>query len=146
MTIDVFRLRPVLALACCVVVVAVWAQGFARAQQGEATDAARFTGVSRALDTEGLRVSHRWFEAGAYTAWHRHTEGQLLFVEEGRARVQQRGGPMRELALAESHYTPPNVEHWHGATPDTPFTQVALAFGGSTDWLEKVTPQEYGGR
>ena len=102
MTIDVFRLRPVLALACCVVVVAVWAQGFARAQQGEATDAARFTGVSRALDTEGLRVSHRWFEAGAYTAWHRHTEGQLLFVEEGRARVQQRGGPMRELALAES--------------------------------------------
>lgn len=116
--------------------------------QNAETDAARFTGVSRALEAEGWRVSHRWFEPGARTAWHRHGGGQLLFVEKGRARVQERGGRMHELAVGESHHTAPGVEHWHGATPDTEFTQVALSRGDATEtvWLEKVTDQQYAGR
>jgi len=146
MTTGVFRFRTAAALLCCVVVIGVWVQGLARAQQAEASDADNFTGVSKALGTEGLRVSHRWFDAGAYSAWHRHTQGQLLFVEEGRARVRHRGGPLLELGVGESHYTPPNVEHWHGATPAAPYTQVALAFGGTTEWLEKATADEYNGR
>jgi quercetin dioxygenase-like cupin family protein len=116
--------------------------------QDPATDAARFTGVSRTLEAEGWRVSHRWFEPGARTAWHRHPGGQLLFVEKGRARVQERGGMLRELATAESHYTGPNVEHWHGATPDSEFTQVALGRGDAAEtvWLEKVSDEQYAGR
>jgi quercetin dioxygenase-like cupin family protein len=116
--------------------------------QNAATDAARFTGVSRALEAEGWRVSHRWFEPGARTAWHRHPGGQLLFVEKGRARVQERGGAMRELATSESHYTAPNVEHWHGATPGSEFTQVALGRGDTAEtvWLEKVSDEQYSGR
>jgi quercetin dioxygenase-like cupin family protein len=116
--------------------------------QNAATDAARFTGVSRALETEGWRVSHRWFEPGARTAWHRHPGGQLLFVEQGRARVQERGGRLHELAMGESHYTGPDVEHWHGATPDSEFTQVALGRGDAAEtvWLDQVTDGEYAGR
>ena len=116
--------------------------------QNAATDAARFTGVSRALEAEGWRVSHRWFEPGARTAWHRHPGGQLLFVEKGSARVQERGGTLHELATGESHYTAPNVEHWHGATPDGEFTQVALGRGDTSEtvWLEKVSDVQYNGR
>ena len=120
--------------------------GIARAQQQSATDAARFTGESKTLEPGSLRISHRWFEAGARTAWHRHVDGQLLFVEKGRARVQKRGGPMREMSVGESDYTAPNVDHWHGATPDVEFTQVAVGFGETTEWLEKVTDDQYNGR
>ena len=93
-------------LACVAALVGVSAFWVAHAQNA-ATDAARFTGVSRSLEAEGWRVSHRWFEPGARTAWHRHPGGQLLFVEKGRARVQERGGALHELATGESHYTAP---------------------------------------
>jgi quercetin dioxygenase-like cupin family protein len=111
-----------------------------------ANDADRFTGASRSLEPGGLRVSHRWFEPGARSAWHRHLDGQLLFVEKGRARVQKRGGPLRELGVGDSDYTPPNVDHWHGAVPDEELYQVALGFSETTDWLEKVSDEQYEGR
>jgi quercetin dioxygenase-like cupin family protein len=72
--------------------------------------------------------------------------GQLLFVEAGRARVQKRGGPLREMGVGESDYAGSNVDHWHGATPDQEFTQVAMGFGEETVWLEKVTDEQYHGR
>ena len=116
--------------------------------QNAATDAERFVGVSRALEVEGWRVSRRWFEAGARTAWHRHTGAQILFVEKGRARAQERGGALRELATGQTFYTAPNVEHWHGATPDSEFTQSALTQGDAagTAWLEQVSDAQYSGR
>jgi quercetin dioxygenase-like cupin family protein len=139
---------PRLGTAFAVVALLITASSLwiAQAQQNETADDARFTGLSTSLDTEGLRVSHRRFEAGARTAWHRHTRGQLLFVEEGRARVQKRGAAMREIGVGESDYTGPNVDHWHGATPDTHFIQVAVGFGDGTEWFEKVTDDEYHGR
>ena len=129
-------------LACVAALVGLSAFWVAHAQNA-ATDAARFTGVSRSLEAEGWRVSHRWFEPGARTAWHRHPGGQLLFVEKGRARVQERGGMLHELATGESHYSGPNVEHWHGATPKEPLVQVNIQFGGTTKWLTKTTDDEY---
>jgi hypothetical protein len=55
---------------------------------------------------------------------------------------------LHELGLRESHYTDPDVEHWHGATPDSEFTQVALGRGDAAEtvWLERVTDDEYAGR
>ena len=70
---------------------------FAHAQNAS-TDAERFVGASRALEAEGWRVSRRWFEAGARTAWHRHAGAQILFVEKGRARAQERGRDFRHRA------------------------------------------------
>ena len=140
------RLRAAIIPVLLAATIGGFAEWLASAQQGQSTDAARFTGASRSLDTEGLRISHRWFEAGARTAWHRHVDGQLLFVEEGRARVQRRGGPMREMGVGESDYTGSNVDHWHGATPDTEFVQVAVGFSETTEWLEHVTDEQYAGR
>ena len=126
------------------------AHWIARAQQGQTNDDPRFTGFSESLDTEGLRVSHRRFEAGARSAWHYHSGGQLLFVEEGRARTQKRGGAMREMGVGEADYTDARVEHWHGAAPDVHFIQVATGISDgiewTTEWLDKVTDDEYNGR
>jgi quercetin dioxygenase-like cupin family protein len=116
-----------------------------RAQQDPPNPGPRFTGTSTPLDTEGLRISRRSFEPGARTAWHRHVGGQLLFVEEGRARIQRRGEAMREIGLGESDYTASNVDHWHGATPHEHFVQVAVGFSAEVDWLELVTDEEYNG-
>jgi quercetin dioxygenase-like cupin family protein len=140
-----FRFMTHAGVAGGVAALILVADDMARAQQA-VSDADRFTGASRSLDTEGLRISHRWFEAGARSAWHRHVHGQLLFVEAGRARVQKRGGPLREMGVGESDYTGPNVDHWHGATPNQEFTQVAMGFGEETVWLEKVTDEQYHGR
>lgn len=133
-------------LACVAALGGVSVYWLAHAQNS--TDAERFIGASRSLEAEGWRVSRRWFEPGARTAWHRHPGGQVLLVEEGRARVQERGGALRELATGETHYTAPNVEHWHGATPDSEFTQGALTHGdqAATVWLEQVSDEQYRGR
>jgi quercetin dioxygenase-like cupin family protein len=141
-----FSLAAVRTGVCVAALGALCAYWLVHAQQP--SDEARFTGASRALDTEGFRVSRRWFEAGARTAWHRHPGGQLLFVESGRARVRERGGALVELDTGDSHYTAPNVEHWHGATPDTEFEQAALGRGDAAEtvWLEKVSDAEYAGR
>jgi len=104
-----------------------------------------FTGHSDALDAKDLSASRRSFDAGARSAWHSHSKGQLLYVEDGRARVQRKGEPVKELRPGETDYTGPNVAHWHGAAPDRKFVQVALSFG-EIKWMEKVTDAEYAGR
>lgn len=40
---------------------------------------------------------------------------------------------------------PPDVPHWHGASSDTKFIQVAITGRekGETKWLEGVTDKEY---
>jgi len=123
----------------------VWTRA---AQQPGAADleAARFTGKSTVLQPEGVGATRRRFEAGARTAWHSHPNGQLLFVQEGRLRMQQRGQAIKEMGRGESDFTGPNVEHWHGAAASTPLTHVAVGFGGETKWLDKVTDDEYAGK
>jgi 4-carboxymuconolactone decarboxylase len=116
-----------------------------RAQQEQPNTGPRFTGTSTSLGTDGLRISRRSFEPGARTAWHRHVDGQLLFVEEGRARIQRRGEEMREIGMGQSDYTAANIAHWHGATPHEHFIQVAVGFGEEVEWLELVTDEEYNG-
>ena len=114
--------------------------------ENQANDDPRFTGLSSSMDAEGLRVSRRRFEAGARSAWHSHTFGQLLYVEEGSARTQKRGQALREMGPGESDYTGPDVEHWHGAAPSEHFIQVAVGFGSGIEWLDRTTDAEYGGR
>jgi len=114
--------------------------------QNQANDDPRFTGLSSSMDAEGLGVSRRRFEAGARSAWHSHTFGQLLFVEDGRARTQKRGQAMREMGPGESDYTGPDVEHWHGAAPGEHFIQIGVGFGSGIEWLDRTTDDEYAGR
>ena len=142
------RLRPVVSVFLWLVLALVctgrWT-GHAQPSGTQAQDDPRFTGLSTGMEATGLSVSRRRFEAGARSAWHSHTHGQLLFVEEGRARTQKRGLQLREMGPGESDYTGPDQEHWHGAAPDQHFIQVATGFGRGITWLDKVTDEEYGG-
>ena len=107
---------------------------------------ANYTGQTSNVDPAGMLAGRRRFERGARSAWHTHPAGQLLFVEDGRLRVQRRGEPFRDLAPRESDFTPANVPHWHGATPDSHAIQASLSFGGIGPWLDPVTEQEYLGK
>jgi quercetin dioxygenase-like cupin family protein len=133
------RIALALGMALLLVVAARWTS---YAQQ----DDPRFTGKSDTMDAKDLGIGRRGFEAGARSAWHSHDKGQLIFVEQGRARTQKKGQPMKELRTGDSDYTPPNVVHWHGAVPNERFVQVAVSFGGEIKWLEKTTDDEYNGK
>jgi quercetin dioxygenase-like cupin family protein len=111
-----------------------------------ASEEAHFSGKTAALEAGGAVAGRRRFEAGARTAWHSHPNGQLLFVQEGRARIQKQGQASKDFGPGESDFTAPNIVHWHGATPDSALVHVAVGFGGETRWLEKVTDDEYAGK
>jgi quercetin dioxygenase-like cupin family protein len=94
-----------------------------------------------------INAALRRFEPGNKTYWHSHEGGFILFVQEGRARVQRRGEPMKELGPGEIDYAPPGVEHWHGAAPNEPLLQLGVVpFGGGIKFLEAVTDAQYNGR
>jgi quercetin dioxygenase-like cupin family protein len=94
-----------------------------------------------------INAALRRFEPGNKTYWHSHEGGFLLFVQEGRARVQRRGEPMKELGPGEIDYAPPGVEHWHGAAPNGPLVQLGVVpFGGGIKFLEPVTDAQYNGQ
>jgi quercetin dioxygenase-like cupin family protein len=105
-----------------------------------------FTGRSEVVDSKDLSIARRNFDPAARTYWHSHDKGQLLFIEQGRARLQRRGEAIKELKAGDSDYTAPNVVHWHGAVPNERLMQINIGFGGTTKWLEAVTDEEYAGR
>ena len=114
--------------------------------QAQANEDANFTGKAFRLESKGYGLSRRGFEAAARSNWHVHEGGQLLFVEEGRMRVQIEGAAMKEIGKGESMYLPGGVAHWHGAIPAQPATQLSVTFGAGIKWMEKVTDAQYSGQ
>jgi len=87
------------------------------------------------------------FEPGARTDWHTHPLGQTLIVTSGVGRVQGWGGPVEEIRTGDIVWTPAGQKHWHGASPTTGMTHMAIGErldGESVEWLEKVTDEQYG--
>ena len=82
------------------------------------------------------------FTPCAHTAWHRHTIGQTLYVTEGEGFVQSRGGPVIGIRPGDVIVIAAGEEHWHGATPNTFMTHLALT-EGDTEWGEHLTNDEY---
>jgi quercetin dioxygenase-like cupin family protein len=100
----------------------------------QAPDPARVTGSSVT------------FEPGARTAWHTHPLGQTLIVTSGRGWVQREGGAVEEIRPGDVVWFPPGEKHWHGATPTTAMTHIAIQErlnGKAVDWLEKVSDGQY---
>ncbi|MFZ5928722.1 MAG: (R)-mandelonitrile lyase [Acidobacteriota bacterium] len=88
------------------------------------------------------------FQPGARTAWHTHPLGQTLIVTEGVGRVQEWGGPAREIRSGDVVRIAPGVKHWHGAAPDSPMTHLAIQEqldGRTVEWMEKVSDEQYAG-
>jgi 4-carboxymuconolactone decarboxylase len=86
------------------------------------------------------------FEAGARSAWHTHPTGQYLVVTAGVGRTAQWGGQVREIKAGDTIWCPPGVKHWHGASPTTAMTHLAITGtvnNKNVEWMEKVTDAQY---
>ena len=86
------------------------------------------------------------FEPGARTAWHTHPLGQTLIIMTGCGWVQCEGAPVEEVRPGDTVWFPPGVKHWHGATPVTGMSHIAVQEklnGSPVDWLEQVTDEQY---
>jgi len=86
------------------------------------------------------------FEPGARTAWHIHSLGQTLIVTAGCGRVQRDGGSIEEIRPGDVVWFPPGEKHWHGATPTTAMTHIAIQEqldGKLVEWMEKVSDTQY---
>jgi len=86
------------------------------------------------------------FEPGARTAWHAHPLGQTLIVTAGLGWAQRAGGPVEEIRPGDVVWFPPGLKHWHGASPTTAMTHIAIQEqldGKVVDWMEKVGDEQY---
>jgi len=86
------------------------------------------------------------FEPGARTAWHTHPLGQTLIVTAGFGRVQREGGPIEEIRPGDVVWFEPGEKHWHGASPTTAMTHIAIQEqldGKAVDWMEHVSDDQY---
>ena len=87
------------------------------------------------------------FEPGARTAWHTHPLGQTLIITAGLGRVQREGGSIEEVRAGDMVWFEPGERHWHGASPTTAMTHIAIAEmleGKVVEWMEHVTDEQYG--
>jgi len=101
------------------------------------------TASLRPADVRGASVT---FEAGARTAWHTHPLGQTLIVTSGLGWAQRWDGPIEEIRPGDVVWFAPGEKHWHGATPTTAMTHIAIqeALNGKpVDWMEHVTDEQY---
>ncbi|PCG83561.1 cupin [Streptomyces sp. WZ.A104] len=73
-----------------------------------------------------FRVDSVHFAPGARTAWHRHPLGQVLHVTEGTGLVQCRGGEVHTIRAGDTVRVAPGEWHWHGASPSTFMTHLAI--------------------
>lgn len=86
------------------------------------------------------------FEPAARTAWHTHPLGQTLIVTSGLGRMQRMGGPIEEIRPGDVVWIEPGEKHWHGASPTTAMTHIAIqeqVDGTPVEWMEHVTDKQY---
>ena len=86
------------------------------------------------------------FEPGARTAWHTHPLGQTIIIATGCGWVQRLGGPVEEIRPGDIVWFPPGEKHWHGASPTTAMSHIAIQEaldGKAVDWMEKVSDDQY---
>lgn len=86
------------------------------------------------------------FEPGCRNSWHSHSGGQLLIATAGIGYYQEKGKPARRLFPGDIVEIAPNVEHWHGAAPDSWFAHLAIECNPNSNkvtWLSPVNDDEY---
>jgi quercetin dioxygenase-like cupin family protein len=145
------------AVALCVAGVQANAQDIVRAgtQASAAGPAEFFSGRVRVdpvwpadahINASGGLVT---FEPGARSAWHTHPAGQRLVVQSGVGLTQEWGKAVQVIRPGDVVWCPPNVKHWHGASPTTAMTHLAVTGtvdGKAVNWMEKVSDEQYNAR
>lgn len=102
-----------------------------------------FFAANENMQSTGALVT---FQPGARSAWHIHPAGQILIVTSGTGWVQEEGGQKREIKPGDVIWTPPGVEHWHGATDTTAMSHIAITNvvdGKNVAWMEQVSDAQY---
>ena len=103
--------------------------------------------VASASEGSRLAASSVHFSPGARTAWHRHPNGQTIYVIEGVGLCQRRGGPVEVIRSGDRVYFEPGEEHWHGAAATHFMTHIAMHEvddnGHPATWGDHVTDEEY---
>jgi quercetin dioxygenase-like cupin family protein len=121
-------------------------------EKGEKAPAEYFTGtvwvkMLVANDTNlNCQIGNVVFEAGARNNWHTHPGGQILLATQGTGYYQEKGKPIQLIRKGDTLNIPRDIEHWHGASPDSEFTHIAInpnTQKGIVQWLQPVTDEEY---
>ena len=102
------------------------------------------------VSREQVNISNVTFEPRCRNNWHIHHAknggGQILVCVAGRGYYQEWGKPAQELRPGSVVNIPVGVKHWHGAAPNSWFSQLAVEVPGdetSNEWLEAVDNTVY---
>ena len=110
------------------------------------TGAVRIDPLFQPNDSRRAGAATVTFEPGARTAWHTHPLGQTLIVISGCGWAQREGGLVEEIHPGDVVWFSPNEKHWHGATPTSSMTHIAIQEnlnGKVAEWMEKVSDDQY---
>ncbi len=110
------------------------------------TGAARIDPLFEAPDPARVFTVSVTFEPGARTAWHTHPFGQTLIITAGVGWVQRWDGPVEEVHAGDVIWFSPDEKHWHGASPASSMTHIAVQEhlnDKGVDWLEPVSTEQY---
>lgn len=121
---------------------------------GEANDAFAqyFDGRSylAPISAEQIPIFNVTFEPGCRNHYHIHHAksggGQMLIGVGGRGYYQEDGKDPVEILPGTVVNVPANVKHWHGASPNSWFSHLALEVPGEetrTEWCEPVPEETY---
>lgn len=92
----------------------------------------------------GCALSVVTFEPGAITHWHKHPTVQILMAENGIGYVQKRNEVKQLMQPGDLVIIYPGEEHWHGATPESMFSHLAIQMEKDEGIIiSKVTDEEY---
>jgi len=110
------------------------------------TGSVRIDPLFQAPDPAFVQGASVTFEPGARTAWHTHPLGQTLIVTAGVGRAQRAGGPVEEIRPGDVVWFAPGERHWHGASPRTGMTHIAIQEaknGKVVEWMDHVSDDQY---
>ncbi len=100
--------------------------------------------------TDNIFMANVTFEPKCRNNWHIHHAtkdgGQILICIDGEGFYQEENKPVRKLKAGDIVTIPANVKHWHGATPNSWFSHIAIEVPGEntkTEWCEEVSDNEY---
>lgn len=119
--------------------------------QGDKNTNDNFVGevwVKSLVDADSLNetaVGNVTFSPGARSKWHSHPAGQIILATDGVGYYQEKGKAKVILRKGDVVKCPPNLPHWHGASADSTFVQIAITGrqNGPTVWLEPVSDSVY---
>lgn len=91
--------------------------------------------VQPVLDAEGsaLRTNLINFDEGAVNVFHVHDVDQVLYVTAGEGIIATETEEIR-IRPGDFVVIPAGEKHWHGATPDSAFSHIAISMKGKTSF------------